>query len=343
MKKSFEIFINIFFWLIIITLACLSFYGVDSFFQGDSYKFDLSRYLNYLIRTIPGPFFSYYLFYHYVIPVLQKKKFVLVAFLALLGSLVSGSIMFVSHHIFYREGPFFDDFWGRIVLSLFFGICGSAIKGSVLWRTSVAEKNALEKKHFESKTAILLLKAQLNPHFLFNSLNNIDILIEENPKTASEYLKKLSDILRYVLYETKEEKTDLAKEITQIKSYVELQKIRTDNLRYINFSVKGEITEQKIAPMIFLPFIENAFKHSKNKTIENAINIEFNVENDSVKMTCKNYYDNAQFEVVKNEGLGIETIEQRLNLLYSKNYELSIDKTEHWYNVFLSINLNNGN
>ena len=343
MKKSSEIIINILFWLIIITLACLFFYGIDSFLHASSYKFHLSRYLNFLIRALPGPFFSYYLFYSYVVPLLQKKKFVLTAFLTLLGSLVSALIMFYSSRIFYIEGPFYNNLLGPIVFSLFFGFCGSAIKGSVLWRTSVAEKKALEKKHSESKTALLLLKAQLNPHFLFNSLNNIDILIAENPKTASEYLKKLSDILRYVLYETKEDKTDLAKEITQIRSYVELQKIRTDNRRYVNLTIRGSITEQKIAPMIFLPFIENAFKHSKNKTIENAITIEFDIENDSVKMICKNYYEAGQLEIVKNEGLGIETIEQRLHLLYLESHNLAIDKTENWYKVTLNIDLSNDN
>ncbi len=225
------------------------------------------------------------------------------------------------------------------IIILFFGILGGAVKFFVLSRNSFVDALEFNKNHLESKNALLLLQAQLNPHFLFNSLNNIDILVEENPKTASDYLKKLSDILRYVLYETKEDETGLSKELEQIKSYIELQKIRTDNPHYVNFTITGELNDQKIAPMIFIPFIENAFKHCKNKTIENAIIIKFELGKDKVKMLCRNYFEENRLEIIKNEGLGIETIKQRLNLLYPKNHTLMIDKTDNWFNVSLSIDL----
>jgi len=185
------------------------------------------------------------------------------------------------------------------------------------WKEAAVQQEKLKREQLALQYETL--KSQVNPHFLFNSLNNIDILIEESPKRASEYLKKLSDILRYVLYETGGE-TDLAKEMTQIRSYIDLQKIRTDNQHYINLKIKGELKDQKIAPMIFLPFIENAFKHSKNKTIENAIDIEFDIQCKKVKMICRNYFEPNHKELIKNEGLGIETIKQRLNLLYPHKY-----------------------
>lgn len=209
-----------------------------------------------------------------------------------------------------------------------------------LWKDKLLKTELEKEKLF---TQLELLKSKINPHFLFNSLNNIDILIEENPKIASDYLSKLSDILRFVLYETKDDELFIGQEIEQIKNYIELQKIRTNNTRFINFNIKGEINKQKIAPMLFIPFIENAFKYCKNKNIENGINVEFEIHSDYVKMHCKNYFESNQIEVTKNEGLGIETIKQRLNLLYPKNYELVIDKSEHWFNVTLSINLKNDN
>ena len=254
-----------------------------------------------------------------------------------LSSLIIGFIYY-----FLSNGPI-AKFVSFTILLILFGIIGGGIKSFILFRNSLIEGIELHKKHLESKVALIMLQAQLNPHFLFNSLNNIDVLVEENPKTASEYLKKLSDILRYVLYETHENETELSKEIDQIKSYMELQKIRTDNPHYVNFSIKGELKDQKIAPMIFIPFVENAFKHCKNKSIENAINIEFEISKESIKMICKNYYEAKQLEIIKNEGLGIETIKQRLNLLYPKNHQLVIDKTENWFNVSLSIQLKNGN
>jgi len=225
-----------------------------------------------------------------------------------------------------------------LMLTFMFSISGALAKKYVIWRKEINKKALSYKKLLESKTALLMLQAQLNPHFLFNSLNNIDILIKETPDTASEYLKKLSDILRYVLYETKETETELSKEIDQIKSYIELQKIRTDNPHYVNFNIKGEIKDQKIAPMIFIPFVENAFKHCKNKTIENAIDIEFEIKQESIKMICKNYYEESRVEVIKSEGLGVETIKQRLNLLYPNHHELIMNKTDNWFNVSLSIN-----
>ena len=95
--------------------------------------------------------------------------------------------------------------------------------------------------------------------------------------------------------------------------------------------------------MIFLPFIENAFKYSKNKNIEDAINIHFTVSKDTVKMICKNFYESTHLDVLKNKGLGIETIKQRLNLLYPNNYKLIINRTEPWFNVTLDIKLESGN
>jgi len=208
-------------------------------------------------------------------------------------------------------------------------------------------KESLEKTEIEKESLLVqleLLKARINPHFLFNSLNNIDILIEENPKRASEYLTKLSDILRYVLYEAKDDVILLSAEIEQIKNYVELQKIRTDNARFVNLNIKGELTEQKIAAMLFMPFVENAFKHCRNKSVDNAVTIEFDIRSDVVRMVCENYYDSAKCsEILKNNGLGIEIIKQRLNLLYPESHELVIDKSEHQFNVTLNVKLKNGN
>lgn len=346
MRKLSEIILNLIIWVIIVFLIFKFWeFGLAMGRQSpEGLLYPVRSFLVNLLIVIPGFLLNYCLFYFAVVPkLIAKNKVVQLVLLSLLGTLISATIIsFISSINFsaLRVSTFNNGFESIIiwsVLALFIGIIGGFLKGTVLWYNMIVEKRALEKKHLESKTALLLLKAQLNPHFLFNSLNNIDILIEENPKMASEYLKKLSDILRYVLYETKENETELAKEIAQIKSYIELQKIRTDNLRYVNFSLTGKLQGQKIAPVIFLPLIENAFKHSKNKSIDNAINIEFEVHEDKVKMFCRNYYETNQFEVLTNEGLGIKTVKQRLNLLYPEAHELIIDKTEHWFNVTLII------
>ena len=250
-----------------------------------------------------------------------------------MGMVLLGSENYVIHHV-----------WATCTFIIIptWGIFAGVLKGLILWLLDASEKRALQKKQLKSENALLLLKAQLNPHFLFNSLNNIDILIEESPKIASDYLKKLSDILRYVLYETKEDETTLAREIEQISNYIELQKIRTSNTSYVDFEVVGTIGDQKIVPMIFLPFIENAFKFSKDKSKEHAIAIRFETDEKFVRMTCRNYYEAHYLDIIKNEGLGIETIRQRLKMLYPGKHDLQIQEAENWFNVSLKIALKDG-
>jgi two-component system, LytTR family, sensor kinase len=331
MRKLFEVIFNLVFWIIVYYLI------YSNYTTRFGWSFDK---IPYLASVLIGPMMSFYLFYLFLIPkLLIRKRYFLFITLGLLSSIVVGYVFMVMGH---SPDEKIKNLIPVTILALFYGIVGSAIKGIFLLVDSIAERRVLEKKHLESKNALLLLQAQINPHFLFNSLNNIDILIEETPKIASEYLKKLSDILRYVLYETKEEETDLSKEILQIQSYIELQKIRTNNPNYVNIRIIGKLGDQKIAPMIFIPFIENAFKHSKNKTIDNAIDIQFDISDKNVAMVCKNYFESKQIEVIKSEGLGNETIKQRLNLLYPKRHKLVIDKTDHWFNVTLSINFKDG-
>ena len=344
MRKLFEVTFNLIFWIIIYYLFYVYFttrFGWS--FDKNFGMYHIPHLAFVLFFTLIGPIIIFYLFYLLYIPkFLVRKKYLLFIVIGLLSCILIGYEfrMVIGDKLLntpIKKIVYFT------ILALVWGIIGSAIKGIFLWVDLIAEKRVLEKKQLGSKNALLLLQAQINPHFLFNSLNNIDILIQETPKIASEYLKKLSDILRYVLYETKEDVTLLAKEVDQIKSYIELQQIRTDNPRYASLTINGEIKEQRIAPMIFIPFVENAFKHCKNKTIDNAIDIEFDIQDKKVKMVCKNYYEANQLEVIKNEGLGNETIRQRLNLLYPKNHELLIDKTEHWFNVTLSIYFKDGN
>lgn len=344
MKKSVELLINIILWIKITFL--LYYYDIThldmSFYNGHG-AFGIPSITILIFCSLIGPFINFYLFYLIYIPkLLVKKRYLLFIALAVISSFLTGYTFRLTWGG-YNENQMFGVLIVWTIMALFCGIFGGALKGFFLWIDAVLERRMYEKKHLQSRNALLMLQAQLNPHFLFNSLNNIDILIEETPGKASEYLKKLSDILRYVLYETKEEATELAKEIAQVTSYIDLQKIRSSNAHYVDFSVVGAPNDIKIAPMIFIPFVENAFKHSKNKTIDHAINIAFDIHNNQVKMVCKNYYEPTQLEVIRNEGLGNETIKQRLNLLYPKNHELVIDQSEHWFTVTLTIHLKNGN
>jgi len=342
MKKSLEVIINLLFWVITSYLVYHRVTHLGMNLENNYGMYHIPFLYFVLFFTLMPPIITFYLFYFIYVPKLLVRKKILLFFT--IGIL---SCTLLGYSFRFAYGGTATLLGGKFIvyalLALQWGIIGSAVKGTILWYQSVSERRIIEKKHLESKNALLLLQAQINPHFLFNSLNNIDILIEETPKIASEYLKKLSDILRYVLYETKEGETDLEKEIAQITSYIELQRLRTDNPKYVNFNVVGDLKGKKIAPMIFIPFIENAFKHSKNKTIEDAIDIVFEVGDNNMKMVCKNYFESNHLEVIKNEGLGNETIKQRLNLLYPKKHDLVIDKTEHYFKVILTINIKHDN
>lgn len=183
-----------------------------------------------------------------------------------------------------------------------------------------------------------LLKAQVNPHFLFNTINNIDVLIEKDSRAASMYLKQLSDIMRFMLNDTPLELILLTKELEYIRKYIELQKIRTANEKYVNLTVIGSNEKLTIAPAIFIPFIENAFKHSTNKKIENAINISIEITENDLSFTCANFFDNSKTFTQENSGLGIDLIKQRLQLLYRDKHSLNITKTDNQFVIKLMIN-----
>jgi LytS/YehU family sensor histidine kinase len=209
-------------------------------------------------------------------------------------------------------------------------------RGFLSWYADIRVKEQLIRKNLQSELA--LLKAQVNPHFLFNTINNIDILIGKDPVTASRYLKQLSEMMRFMLYETSYELIPLKKELEYISKYIELQKIRTSNEKYVNLSVSGKSENLLVAPAIFIPFIENSFKHSTNKKIEDAINISIEIADNDISFTCSNYFDSARSFIQDKSGLGIDLIKQRLQLLYGDRQKLEIIKHDNLFEVRLKIN-----
>ena len=195
------------------------------------------------------------------------------------------------------------------------------------------------KQNLQSELA--LLKNQINPHFLFNTLNNIDSLIKSNVDKASETLVKLSDILRYMIYETNIDKTLLSNEIKHIESYIDLQKIQFANKELVSLSKQGNFDNTMIAPMLFIPFVENSFKHCNKKNIQHAISINFSIDNKTVNFECINMFDKTQ-KSTKDiaSGIGLNIIKRRLEIIYPGKHFLSIDEDNNTFKVTLSINTN---
>ncbi len=189
------------------------------------------------------------------------------------------------------------------------------------------------------------LKGQISPHFLFNTMNNFYGLAVENSKKLPDLMIRLSDLLRYSLYETKQEKVSLKDEIDYLKNYIELEKIRLESNLDLEFNVDVKNPEKyQIAPLLFIVFIENAFKHARNIVNEPIfISINLTVSEDEIlTLNVKNNYNtNAQNNFVSGKGIGLENVKKRLRVIYpNEKHDLNIQQDERFYNVALTIHLN---
>jgi sensor histidine kinase YesM len=291
--------------------------------------------------------FSFFMFYLLLVPrFLAKKRFL--PFIGWgLGVIIVAALIPTALILFISRGAYItariqwelarNTFLVFSIFALLNGIMATIIKGFFAWYHEIHEKTELEKKNLQMELS--LLKTHLNPHFLFNTLNNIDILIETDPKAASSYLQKLSHILRFVVYETSQEKISLTKELAYIKKYVELQQIRTSNKQYVNLMITGDPGQWMIGPMLFIPFIENAFKHASNKKMNGAITLEISIEDQQIRFNCTNIYDKARSSVEAHSGVGIALLRTRLDLLYKDHHELDITQTENTFRVTAVIKL----
>lgn len=182
------------------------------------------------------------------------------------------------------------------------------------------------------------LKAQINPHFLFNTLNNLYALSLEKSDKAPQSILMLSKMMDYMLYETAESKVSLEKEIENIENYIGLERIRQGNDAKINYAIQGGITNQKIVPLILLPLIENAFKHGVNQLIRNAyIDIRIEISNDQLSIIISNNYKKTVEQI--NHGIGLINLRKQLELYYPQRYELVIKDSGSEFDVSLKLNL----
>ena len=326
MKKSIIIGLHIGFWLCYLLLTMVLI-GLHLKSQGTVSPDLPNTFIRvFLFASLPS-IISFYAFYFIVFSYITQKRFVLFITYALaisvgaalLGTCLMFTILGIETLTNAQEsagvGLMFISF-----VDLVIGTIALVTKGFITWFEELKLKEELKQKNHEMEMA--LVKSQLDPHFLFNTLNNIDILMLKNAAEASNYLNKLCDIMRFMLYETKMDKILLHKEIEYIEKYIALQKIRTANSNYINFKVTGTPHHQTIAPMIFLPFIENAFKHTTNKKLDNAINIHILMKDGKVKLECKNKFNpNRKFSVFGNPtfrhgtfGLAPGTVESGKNI-----------------------------
>lgn len=188
---------------------------------------------------------------------------------------------------------------------------------------------------------LVFLKNQVQPHFLFNTLNSLYSLILKKSDQSLDVILKLSELLRYMLYETNSKSVDLQKEVDSIKSYLELEKIRYGDRIDLSFNIWGDIGLNQIAPMIILPFIENSFKHSTKGFDGNAwITIDLGIKNNELKLNIENSIPQSgsdQESIIG--GIGLQNVKRRLSLIYPENHDLKITANEDSYSVHLNLKL----
>jgi two-component system LytT family sensor kinase len=342
MKKWIVVLLHFGYWVLYLFLLYFLLFTLEPAYGRELLHF--WYFTSFGIVTIGPALLTFYISYFVLFPwLLLRKRIFLLILLGLLIAFISTVLVAFLLSIFADRERIWASGWDGVIaltiaitsLSIIHGVIALVIKGFISWYNDIKLKDDLNKKNFEMELA--LVKSQINPHFLFNTLNNIDVLIAKDAAKASAYLNKLSDIMRFMLYETKTEKIPLTKELDYIEKYIELQKIRTSNPNYVNFVIEGNPDNLRIAPMLFIPFIENAFKHAKNKKIEQAIVIKISIEKDQIVFECENNYSEDSQVKDSQNGLGNKLIQKRLNLLYPEKHILQVKKENNTYKVKLLI------
>ena len=203
-----------------------------------------------------------------------------------------------------------------------------------------SERRAKEKETENLKTELAFLRSQVSPHFMFNVLNNMVSLARKKSEQLEPSLIKLSSLLRYMLYETDEEKVLLEREVDYLQSYIDLQKQRFGSKVKVNLCIEEFDKSYFIEPMLLIPFVENAFKHGTGLLPNAEINIELKAKNSILQFMVGNYYDSSTQEIKdKTSGIGLQNVRRRLNLLYGNEHTLLITNKENRFSVSLQLNL----
>jgi sensor histidine kinase YesM len=227
---------------------------------------------------------------------------------------------------------------GSIVIFLLVFMFSTGIKVINQWL--LAERRRKQIENEKLSTELSFLKAQINPHFLFNTLNNIYSLAADKSDLTAPAVMKLSSIMRYVLTEARNDEVPLEKEIKFIADYIELQKMRTTNKTSVCFTVEGDPAGKHISPLLFLPFVENAFKYGVSTRELSAISILLEIQNGTVHLNVRNKkHLHTNLGKATQTGIGIQNTKRRLELLYPDRYTMDLADDGSNYAVNLNIHI----
>lgn len=333
-------------WLfhLVFWLAVLAFYTIFFGYKSVDYKVTFSFVIILLPVTIVT---TYFLNYNLIPNYLFKKRYVkfflyfiytlIVSFYIELGTIM---LIFISVTKLNMEELNPSNTNAILLIAGMYVVVflGVAVKLVNHYSSSQVEIEKLKKEKIEAE--LKFLKAQLHPHFLFNTLNNLYALTLEKSDKAPGLVLKLSELLDYILYECNAELSPLQKEIKQIDNYIELEKLRFGDRLAVQFSRSELSSKIMIPPMLLMTLVENSFKHGVSKTIDRSwINIDLRVEEDKLIFSIKN--STHKTKKSRNEvsgGIGLQNLQNRLKLIYKENYTFSIDEKEGSFDVLLELN-----
>jgi len=343
MKSRGPFIAHLLFWLLIGLVLFLEIMN----FKGERTIFNLA--VNYGYSALAN-ISIFYINYTLLIPLLvkEKKKYglyvVAIVIVIVLMSLIKMALASLHTTTLFSyiadagKGSFINILKyvvSTVFVSGFFIVASSLLKFAVDWfgNESVQRNLVMEKKEME----LQFLKSQLNPHFLFNSLNNIYSLAYQKSDKTADAILKLSEIMRYMIYESNDSWVSLSKEIEYVQSFIELQKLRFKDGANVELTLNGEIDDQQIVPLILISFVENAFKHGVANDPKNPIKINIIANQKILHFSVtnkKNKYNKDEMG-----GVGLNNVERRLQLLYPDRYKLNIVNSATHYTTELMLDI----
>lgn len=339
----FKISGHILFWI------CSFVFGITAFYVASDHKLTINS--NLLLRALVpniGFAFAVYTNLYLLIPKLLKNNkyifyiFWLVLLLTLTSVLIQALLAVLLQHNKFDQ-QFTAMFSPHFFTAAFYVGLTSLFKFVKDWlKLQEIKLNYAQIEREKLEAELNTLKSQLNPHFLFNCLNNVySLALTKSPQTP-DIILKLSDLMRHVLYESRENFIPVTKELEFLSNFIELQRIRVSDKVEVRYSIEGKIPEGKIIPLVFEPFIDNAFKHGLRNPAQVPF-IEIKIEFTEAKMRfnlTNNFFGTQKPLSNQNSGIGLQNIERRLKYLYLPNeYKYEIIRTDHTFTVRLEVQL----
>ncbi len=330
------------FWLLV--------FGGWYYFRYEDYSSSAIAFRITLLKVADLALMVYLANYLLIPKLLYKKKYVLFGLSFFL--MIAASSLLKMHLIFNvilnPAGSFLSlfqyDFKGRVydnIIPHFLLVStGAAFKLVLDYARAQRRLGELAKEKAEAE--LNFLKSQINPHFLFNSLNSVYFLIDKNNKEARQALHKFSDMLRYQLYEMNGEKIPVEKEISYLQDYIALQRLRQNDNSSVSLHVAPDTQGFYIEPLLLVPFVENSFKHLShfNDGKKNEIKINLSRQNGTFNFSIRNTTEGKKTpELLPQGGIGLANVKRRLELLYPQRHQLAIQEQEGWFDVQLTIKI----